>query len=234
MHAYEITLSYPALTPPAGSYDYLFKYIVVGDTGVGKSSLLKRQARGEWDDAEEQNQDFMINTLDPIDGKVAKLQLWDTRGAWPVDRQLRLRGMRACIVCYDCSDASSMHRASDLLGQARTKAEKEGMDNLVYAIMGCKSDLCPNADWHPKPGDYPGVDVVCKTSARAGEGVAASFLALTQSVLAAYHADAARPKPAPEGRRPLNTEEETVRFVEAALSGDVERVKQEMARQGRK
>ena len=138
--------------------------------------------------------------------------------------------MHACIVCYDCSDMNSMLRASDLLDQARRKAEKEGMDNLVYAIMGCKSDLCPNADWHPKPGDYP-VDVVCKTSAKANEGVEASFLALTQSVLAAH---AARPKPASKGRRLINTEEETVRFVEAALSGDVERVKQEMARQGRK
>jgi Ras-related protein Rab-1A len=62
-------------------YDYLFKVLLIGNSGVGKSSLLLRFA----DDVFHDNfmptigVDFKIRTID-VDGKTIKLQIWDTAG----------------------------------------------------------------------------------------------------------------------------------------------------------
>lgn len=62
-------------------YDYLFRMLLIGDSGVGKSCLLLRFA----DDSYNENfvstigVDFRIRTMS-IDGKRAKTQIWDTAG----------------------------------------------------------------------------------------------------------------------------------------------------------
>ena len=63
----------------APEYDYLLKVVMVGDSGVGKSSLLKRFANRDFtgDYISTIGVDFEIKTLE-IDGKTVKLQIWDT------------------------------------------------------------------------------------------------------------------------------------------------------------
>jgi len=68
-------------SPAFTDYDYLVKTILVGDSGVGKSCLLKRFTRNEFADHHLSTigVDFGVKTID-LDGKVAKLQIWDTAG----------------------------------------------------------------------------------------------------------------------------------------------------------
>ena len=61
------------------SYDYLFKVVLIGDSGVGKSNLLSRFTRNEFclESKSTIGVEFATRSL-PIDGKTIKAQIWDT------------------------------------------------------------------------------------------------------------------------------------------------------------
>ncbi|KAH0744060.1 hypothetical protein KY290_032053 [Solanum tuberosum] len=62
-------------------YDYLFKLVLIGDSGVGKSNLLSRFTKNEFNLESKSTigVEFATKSLN-IDGKVIKAQIWDTAG----------------------------------------------------------------------------------------------------------------------------------------------------------
>lgn len=92
-------------------YDYLFKILLVGDSGVGKSALLNRFVLHQFQDdyISTIGIDFHIKTICLDNGVRVKLQLWDTAG------QVRFRSLipsyykncDAIIVCYSIADTRS-------------------------------------------------------------------------------------------------------------------------------
>ncbi|RVW43024.1 Ras-related protein RABA1b [Vitis vinifera] len=62
-------------------YDYLFKVVLIGDSGVGKSNLLSRFTKNEFNLESKSTigVEFATRTLN-VDGKVIKAQIWDTAG----------------------------------------------------------------------------------------------------------------------------------------------------------
>lgn len=62
-------------------YDYLFKLVLIGDSGVGKSNLLSRFTRNQFNLESKSTigVEFATKSLE-IDGKVIKAQIWDTAG----------------------------------------------------------------------------------------------------------------------------------------------------------
>ena len=69
-------------------YDFLFKLLLIGDSGVGKSCLLLRFADDSYTESyiSTIGVDFKIRTIG-IDGKTVKLQIWDTAGQERLDRK---------------------------------------------------------------------------------------------------------------------------------------------------
>ncbi|KAE8715025.1 Ras-related protein RABA1d [Hibiscus syriacus] len=62
-------------------YDYLFKVVLIGDSGVGKSNLLSVFTRNEFslESKSTIGVEFATRSLN-VDGKVIKAQIWDTAG----------------------------------------------------------------------------------------------------------------------------------------------------------
>ena len=62
-------------------YKYLFKVVLVGNAGVGKTCLVRRFTQGMFPPGQGATigVDFMIKTVE-IDGEKIKLQIWDTAG----------------------------------------------------------------------------------------------------------------------------------------------------------
>ena len=64
---------------PDDDYDYLFKVVIIGDSGVGKSNLLSRFTRNEFhlDSKSTIGVEFATRSIQH-DGKIIKAQIWDT------------------------------------------------------------------------------------------------------------------------------------------------------------
>lgn len=63
------------------TYDYLFKIVLIGDSGVGKSNLLTRFTKNQFslDSKSTIGVEFATRSIE-IDGQIVKAQIWDTAG----------------------------------------------------------------------------------------------------------------------------------------------------------
>ncbi|KAG7202187.1 hypothetical protein KM043_015866 [Ampulex compressa] len=93
----------------AREYDHLFKLLIIGDSGVGKSSLLLRFADNTFSGSyiTTIGVDFKIQTVE-IDGEKVKLQIWDTAGQerFRTITSTYYRGTHGVIVVYDVTSGN--------------------------------------------------------------------------------------------------------------------------------
>ena len=128
------------MTDRYGEYDHMFKILLIGDSAVGKSSLLQRYVDHTYSDSTLSTigVDFKIHTLE-MDGKVIKLTVHDTSG------QERFRSITSCyyrgahgiIVVFDITDVETYRNIPTWLNDI----EKYAQDNVVKILVGNKSDL---------------------------------------------------------------------------------------------
>ena len=90
-------------------YDYLFKILLIGSSGVGKSSLLIRYCDDIFSDSYSSTigVDFRVKTIVlPKNNKKAKLQIWDTAGQerFRCITKAYYRGTNAIIIVFDLAD----------------------------------------------------------------------------------------------------------------------------------
>ncbi|KAL2500444.1 ras-related protein RABA1f-like [Forsythia ovata] len=75
------TIHFKEQTEVDDDYDYLFKVVVIGDSGVGKSNLLSRFVRNEFNLESKSTigMEFATRSVS-VEDKIVKAQIWDTAG----------------------------------------------------------------------------------------------------------------------------------------------------------
>ncbi|VBB19039.1 ras-related protein RABB1b [Yasminevirus sp. GU-2018] len=121
------------------SYDYLFKCIVVGDSGVGKSSLLLQFTDKRFNNTHDLTigVEFGAKTVFVKD-RCVKLQVWDTAGQESFRSITRSYYRDACIalLVYDTTNMSSFNSIAKWLEEIRTMA-----NSPQIILVGNKNDL---------------------------------------------------------------------------------------------
>ena len=121
-------------------FDYLFKLLLTGDSGVGKTSLLLRFADGTFTDhfLPTIGIDFKIKTLN-LDGKVIKLHIWITACGerFCVITPGYYRGANGIILVYDVTEQKSFDHVTHWL----VDIDKHASSNVLKLLIGNKCDL---------------------------------------------------------------------------------------------
>ena len=167
-------------------YDDLFKLVIIGDSGVGKSCLLLRFA----DDTFTENYystigvDFRFKCLE-IGERKCKLQIWDTAGQerFKTVTSAYYRGADGIIIVFDQTDRDSYKNVQNWIEDI----SRYSTDEPIKIIFANKDDVMNekksvnNLDI-TELEKKTGLEVI-KTSAKTGEKVVYAFEKLTQKLL---------------------------------------------------
>uniref|UniRef100_A0A803VFD0 Ras-related protein Rab-25 n=1 Tax=Ficedula albicollis TaxID=59894 RepID=A0A803VFD0_FICAL len=121
-------------------YDYLFKVVLIGDSGVGKSNLLSRFTRNEFNLESKSTigVEFATRSIQ-VDNKTVKAQIWDTAGQerYRAITSAYYRGAVGALLVYDIAKYLTYESAERWLKELQDHADA----SIVIMLVGNKSDL---------------------------------------------------------------------------------------------
>ncbi|KAL1817902.1 hypothetical protein ACET3Z_020476 [Daucus carota] len=121
-------------------YDYLFKVVIIGDSGVGKSNLLSRFTKNEFslDSKSTIGVEFATRSI-RVDDKVVKAQIWDTAGQerYRAITSAYYRGAVGALLVYDVTRHVTFENVERWLKELRDHTDA----NIVIMLVGNKADL---------------------------------------------------------------------------------------------
>ena len=163
---------------PDDDYDYLFKVVIIGDSGVGKSNLLSRFTRNEFhlDSKSTIGVEFATRSIQH-DGKIIKAQIWDTAGQerYRAITSAYYRGAVGALVVYDITKDHSFENIEKWLSELQENA----MPDITMTLVGNKIDLASArmvpTETGQKYADEKGLSFM-EASALTASNVEAAFL----------------------------------------------------------
>jgi Ras-related protein Rab-1A len=165
-------------------YDYLFKLLLIGDSGVGKSCLLLRFADDTYNESyiSTIGVDFKIRTIE-LDGKTVKLQIWDTAGQerFRTITSSYYRGAHGIIIVYDVTDQESFNNVKTWLHEI----DRYANESVNKLLVGNKNDLTTkkvvDTATAKEFADSLGIKFL-ETSAKTSENVEQAFITMAQEI----------------------------------------------------
>lgn len=162
------------------------KLLIIGESGVGKSSLLLRFTDDTFDPevAATIGVDFKVKSMS-VNGNPVKLAIWDTAGQ---ERFRTLtpsyyRGAQGVILVYDVTSRSSFQKLEMWLGEVDAYANRPGMVKMLVAnkIDNKKDRVITRDDGLKFARKHSTLFIEC--SARTADGVATAFEELVEKII---------------------------------------------------
>jgi len=158
-------------------YDICVKSIVIGDSGVGKSSLLYRFTDHDWNPhyIATIGVDFKVLTFER-NAKVVKLQLWDTAGQerFRTITHSYYRGAHGIVLVFDVTNMESFEDVQAWMSDVR----RFGIEGAPMVLVGNKIDCVAKRVVSRDMGLQLAAQLGCKyfeTSARENTAVDEAF-----------------------------------------------------------
>lgn len=181
----------------AKKYDFLYKLLLIGDSGVGKTCLIIRFAEDNFNSTyiSTIGIDFKVKTIE-VEGKKVKLQVWDTAGQerFKTITTAYYRGAMGIILVYDITDEKSYENIQNWMKSIKENASA----GVSQMLLGNKCDIEAKRKVPKETGEKLAKDHGIRffeTSAKSSINVEESFLALARDIL---HKSSR--KPGPTGR----------------------------------
>ena len=169
-------------------YDMMFKILLLGDSGVGKSSLLLRYTKNQFsaDMRSTIGVEFGVKFI-KIDNLQLKVQIWDTAG---MERYRSLtsayyKGAKGVIIVYDICRKKSFENIDKWIDDFKSKADEDS----VILVIGNKSDLKEKREVNSEEAKLKSERnkmAFMETSAKNNDNVHKAFFTLFTEIIKKY------------------------------------------------
>jgi len=168
------------------NYEFLYKVVVTGDSGVGKTNIITRFTSGEFYVGNKATigVEFGHAEVSLADGVKVKVQIWDTAGQERFRAITRgyYRGAVGALIVYDITKAASFKNVEKWIQELNEHADSD----IVIMLVGNKTDLRASREVSTEEArKYAQKSnlLVIETSALDGENIQTAF---TQTISAIY------------------------------------------------
>jgi Ras-related protein Rab-1A len=165
-------------------FDYVFKVLLIGDSGVGKSSILMRFTEDKFEEnvITTIGVDSKPKTVE-IDGKRVKLNIWDTAGQERMGflTSSYYRGAQGIIIVFDITHGDSYGSIPNWLGEI----ERYAYEAAVKILVGNKLDLASSRTVTTEKAKAYAKDLgieYIETSAKTGVNITEAIMQLTKQI----------------------------------------------------
>ncbi len=170
--------------------DFLFKLIVIGDSGIGKSCLMHRMCHNEFTEDHEVTVGVEFGSLlVKMQGVAFKLQIWDTAGqeSFQSITKIFYRGAHAVLLTYDLTSMDSFMNLNHWFQEIKNQSEA----NALIFLVANKKDMENEREVATSKGEQfareKGLHGFFETSAKSGEGVEETFMSAARMLFKMHY-----------------------------------------------
>ncbi len=166
------------------SYDFLFKLILIGDSSVGKSNILLKYLKGEFDQNSRATVGVEFGTKNiKIKNKKIKIQIWDTAGQerYRSITSAYYKGAKGAFIVYDITRKLTFDNIDKWVTDLKTNGDK----NISIILIGNKSDLEDKREVEKEEGIKKSEEykiAFLETSALNGDNIDKAFNELLEQI----------------------------------------------------
>ena len=172
------------ISSSAINFNYLFKYIIIGDAAVGKSNILLRYAHGQFKDEYQLTigVEFGAKNIE-IKNKIYRIQIWDTAGQENFRSITRAyyKNSVCALVVYDITNKESFNNVSNWIQDCRNQSPK----TIFMVLVGNKCDLNDKREVSYEDGNDLAESnnmLFFETSAKNGDNIEEIFMNSAQEI----------------------------------------------------